>query len=107
MARRGRAGQGRAGAPPPGPEQISGPLHGGDLVVLRWPSARPDAPLAVLVHGITANALSWARVGPALAEEFEVVAPDLRGRARSAGLPGPYGIERHAEDVDVLLRAFG
>jgi pimeloyl-ACP methyl ester carboxylesterase len=89
------------------PEQTSVPVHGGDLAVLRWPSARPDAPLAVLVHGITANALSWARVGPALAEEFEVVAPDLRGRAGSADLPGPYGIERHAEDVDVLLRTFG
>jgi pimeloyl-ACP methyl ester carboxylesterase len=107
MARRGRSGQGGAVTAPREPEQTSIPVHGGDLAVLRWPSARPDAPLAVLVHGITANALSWARVGPALAEEFEVVAPDLRGRARSAGLPGPYGIERHAEDVDVLLRAFG
>lgn len=89
------------------PEQLSIPVHGGDLAALRWPAARPDAPLVVLVHGITANAMAWARVGPVLADEFEVVAPDLRGRARSAGLPGPYGIERHAEDVDVLLRSLG
>lgn len=89
------------------PEQISVPVHGGDLSVLRWPGPGPDAPLVVLVHGITANALSWARVAPALTEDVEVVAPDLRGRARSAGLPGPYGIERHADDVDALLRALG
>jgi pimeloyl-ACP methyl ester carboxylesterase len=89
------------------PEPTSVPVHGGDLAVLRWPGPGPDAPLVVLVHGITANALSWARVGPALAGEFEVVAPDLRGRARSAELPGPYGLERHAEDVDALLRTLG
>jgi pimeloyl-ACP methyl ester carboxylesterase len=57
----------------------------------------------VLVHGITANALAWARVADALAGEFEVLAPDLRGRAGSARLPGPYGLERHAEDVAALL----
>jgi pimeloyl-ACP methyl ester carboxylesterase len=86
------------------PEQLHVPVHGGELSVLRWPGAAPDAPLVVLVHGITANALAWGRVAPALAGEFEVVAPDLRGRAGSAGLPGPYGIERHAEDVRSVLQ---
>jgi pimeloyl-ACP methyl ester carboxylesterase len=78
-------------------------VHGGDLSVLRWPARSPGAPLVVLVHGITANALAWGPVAAALAGEFEVLAPDLRGRAGSAGLPGPYGLERHAEDVAALL----
>src|SRR5690349_173678 len=89
------------------PEEIAVPVDGGDLAVLRWPAAADGAPLAVLVHGITSNALTWGRVAPALAGAFEVLAPDLRGRAGSAALPGPYGIERHAEDVAALLRAAG
>jgi pimeloyl-ACP methyl ester carboxylesterase len=84
-------------------EELAVPVHGGDLAVLRWAADRPGAPLVVLVHGITANAMAWAHVATALAGEFEVLAPDLRGRAGSAGLPGPWGLERHAEDVVALL----
>ena len=40
----------------------------------------------------TANALSWAMVAGELAGRVRPVAPDLRGRARSAGLPGPHGM---------------
>lgn len=89
------------------PEEIAVPVDGGELAVLRWPGAAADAPLAVLLHGITSNAMTWGHVAPALAGEFEVLAPDLRGRAGSAGLPAPYGIERHAEDVAALIRAAG
>jgi pimeloyl-ACP methyl ester carboxylesterase len=89
------------------PEQLSVPVHGGELAALRWPAADPGAPLVVLIHGITANAMAWARVGGTLAGEFDVVAPDLRGRAGSAGLPGPYGMERHAEDVRALVHQVG
>ncbi len=89
------------------PVQISVPVDGGELSALHWAADAPGSPIAVLVHGITANAMAWARVAAALAGEFEVVAPDLRGRAGSAGLPGPYGIERHAQDVATLLDRFG
>jgi pimeloyl-ACP methyl ester carboxylesterase len=89
------------------PEQLAVPVAGGDLSVLHWPAARPDAPLVALVHGITANALSWERVASALGDEFDVVAPDLRGRAGSSRLPGPYGMAAHADDVTTLLDRFG
>jgi pimeloyl-ACP methyl ester carboxylesterase len=89
------------------PEEIAVAVDGGELAVLRWPGAAAGAPLAVLLHGLTSNAMTWGHVAPALAGEFEVLAPDLRGRAGSAGLPGPYGIERHAEDVAALIRAAG
>ncbi|MGY1785569.1 alpha/beta fold hydrolase [Geodermatophilus sp. SYSU D00698] len=89
------------------PVQISVPVDGGELSALHWAADAPGSPIAVLVHGITANAMAWARVAAALAGEFEVVAPDLRGRAGSAGLPGPYGLERHARDVATLLDRFG
>jgi pimeloyl-ACP methyl ester carboxylesterase len=42
-------------------------------------------------------------VASALGEEFDVVAPDLRGRAGSARLPGPYGFDVHADDVARLI----
>jgi pimeloyl-ACP methyl ester carboxylesterase len=89
------------------PEQLAIPVAGGDLSVLHWPAARPDAPLVVLVHGITANAMAWERVASGLGDDFDVVAADLRGRAGSARLPGPYGMARHAEDVTALLHRRG
>jgi pimeloyl-ACP methyl ester carboxylesterase len=89
------------------PEQIAVPVHGGDLAVLRWPAEAAGAPVVVLVHGITGNALSWARVAARLAGEHTVLAPDLRGRALSAALPGPYGIAQHAADLVALLDAAG
>ena len=89
------------------PEEIRVPVQGGDLAALYWAADDPAAPLVVLVHGITGNAMAWAPVAAALAGGCEVVAPDLRGRAHSAGLPGPYGLGTHAADVAALLRHFG
>jgi pimeloyl-ACP methyl ester carboxylesterase len=87
--------------------QVSVPVDGGELAALHWGADAPGSPIAVLVHGITANALAWAPVAAALAGGYEVIAPDLRGRARSAHLPGPYGLDRHADDVATLLDRFG
>src|SRR3712207_2398670 len=89
------------------PEQLAVPVRGGDLATLHWPAESPGAPVVVLVHGITGNGLSWARVAVGLGADVEVFAPDLRGRAGSATLPGPYGIRTHAEDVLALLDAVG
>jgi pimeloyl-ACP methyl ester carboxylesterase len=89
------------------PEQLAVPVRGGDLAVLHWPADTPGAPVVVLVHGITGNGLSWARVAGALGHDVEVFAPDLRGRAGSAGLPGPWGMAAHAEDLLALLDAVG
>jgi pimeloyl-ACP methyl ester carboxylesterase len=88
-------------------EQLTIPVRGGALSVLRWPADLPGAPRVVLLHGITGNALVWARVAAQLAGELEVIAPDLRGRAGSAGLSGPYGLAAHAEDVTALLQHVG
>ncbi len=89
------------------PRQLAVPVEGGELAVLHWPADAPGAPIAVLVHGITANAMAWARVAGALAGEFQVVAPDLRGRGGSADLPGPYGMDAHAADLAALLEHLG
>lgn len=67
-----------------------------------------DGPqIVVAVHGITASAMSWPVVARALPPEWTLVAPDLRGRGGSAELPGPYGFDRHADDVCALARSRG
>jgi pimeloyl-ACP methyl ester carboxylesterase len=64
----------------------------------------PDAPTVLAVHGIMGNAQSWAAVARQLAGRVTLLAPDLRGRARSTALPGPYGLARHAADLAQVVR---
>lgn len=88
-------------------EEISVPVAGGELAVLRWPAHGPGAPVVMALHGITGNALSWGTVARQLAGRVTLIAPDLRGRAGSAALPGPYGIAAHADDAAALADALG
>jgi pimeloyl-ACP methyl ester carboxylesterase len=85
-------------------EEIDVPVAGGSLRVVSWGDSGPTV---LVAHGITANALSWARVAGALAGRVRLVAPDLRGRARSAGLPGPYGMAAHAADLMAVADHLG
>ncbi len=79
------------------------PVRGGALAVGIW---SPDAsPTVVAVHGITANHRAWALLAAAL-PGVRVVAPDLRGRGRSAELPGPWGMDQHAVDVAAVIEAY-
>jgi len=80
------------------------PVDGGALRVGEWGPDDPAAPTVIAVHGITASHLAWAKVAEA-AHEVRLVAPDLRGRGRSAGLPGPYGMARHAADLVAMIEA--
>ncbi|MDQ0796647.1 alpha/beta fold hydrolase [Streptomyces sp. B1I3] len=86
-------------------EELRVPVAGGELAALRWPAPDPRAPVVLALHGITANALSWGAVARLLAGRATLVAPDLRGRAASAALPGPYGIAAHADDAAALADA--
>lgn len=45
----------------------------------RWPHARADAPVALLLHGTGAATHSWRHLAPLLAPSFDVIAPDLPG----------------------------
>jgi pimeloyl-ACP methyl ester carboxylesterase len=55
------------------------------------------------VHGLTASHLAWAAVAEHVAGEMTLIAPDLRGRGDSGGLPWPYGIAQHATDLLAVL----
>lgn len=94
------------------------PVEGGDLAVATWARAASDGgpavgpavgpvggPVVVAAHGITSSALAWTVVARELAGTASMLAPDLRGRGRSAGIQGPFGIGAHVDDLVAVLDA--
>jgi pimeloyl-ACP methyl ester carboxylesterase len=82
-------------------------VDGGTLRVGEWGPDDADnaaAPTVIAVHGITASHLAWAPIARAC-PQVRLIAPDLRGRGRSAGLPGPFGMARHAADLEAVIEA--
>lgn len=75
------------------------PVTGGHLHVRRWGGT---GPAVIALHGITATSMGWLQVAHRL-PDVTLLAPDLRGRGRSAHLPGPYGMAAHVADVVALL----
>jgi lipase len=86
-------------------ERFDVPVAGGSLAVFRF--GGPAERTIVAVHGITANSQTWSLLARTLAPEVSVLAVDLRGRGASAGLPGPYGLGAHAEDLLAVLDHVG
>lgn len=82
------------------------PVRGGSLRVGVWEPVGEPVGTVLAVHGITASHRAWPLLAGAL-PDVRVVAPDLRGRGRSNGLPGPYGMPAHAEDMVAVLDALG
>ncbi|MBL7253002.1 alpha/beta hydrolase [Paractinoplanes lichenicola] len=85
-------------------QELEFPVRGGTLRGVRWPG---DGPVVLAAHGITANALSFAAVASSLAGRVELIALDLRGRARSGDLPGPYGMAAHVADLIAVTDHLG
>lgn len=83
------------------------PVDGGELAVHELTAAADGAPVVVALHGITANALAFAAVAAELDGRIRMLAPDLRGRAESRAITGPWGLAAHAADVLAVLDAAG
>jgi pimeloyl-ACP methyl ester carboxylesterase len=68
----------------------------------------PDAPPVLALHGWPQHWWTWRRVLPLLADEYRVIAPDLRGLGWS-GFPadGDFTKRRLADDAVALLDAMG
>lgn len=83
------------------------PVEGGSIHV-RY-GGRAERPALLLVHGFPQTHAMWHRVAQALAQDFFLVLPDLRGYGDSLKPPGAadhgnYSKRRMAQDlVDVML----
>jgi pimeloyl-ACP methyl ester carboxylesterase len=65
----------------------------------------PDGPVVLAAHGITANALSFASLARWM-PGVRIIAPDLRGRACSRDIAGPWAIGQHAADLIAVADAY-
>jgi pimeloyl-ACP methyl ester carboxylesterase len=84
----------------PAPERLDVPVAGGSLAIYRLGAADP---VVLAVHGITSNSHAWVAVARALEGRASLAAADLRGRGRSAELPGPYGVAAYVRDLLAVL----
>jgi lipase len=86
------------------------PVAGGALNVgYAGPPPEAAASVVLAVHGVTASHVAWRTVARELAGRTAacLVAPDLRGRGRSATLPCPYGLATHVDDLTAVLDHVG
>lgn len=80
------------------------PVAGGMLHVARAGPTAAEATCVVLAaHGVTATLMAWRSVARELDKRMCFLAPDCRGRGRSASLPGPYGMAVHVADMLAVL----
>ena len=79
-------------------------LRGLDSHVLTWGDAA--APKLFLLHGWMDVAASFQFLVDALAREWYVIAPDLRGYGKSAWQPQGYWYADYIADLEALLEAF-
>src|SRR6187455_480597 len=79
-----------------------------DRLRVHYFSAGPeDGVPVVLIHGNVSSALFWDETIPALASEYRVIAPDLRGYGETEPLPidATRGLRDWSDDLKSLVEA--
>jgi haloacetate dehalogenase len=64
-------------------------------------------PPVVLLHGYPQSGIMWRKVAPALAEQYTVVVPDLRGYGESDKPRDGYDKKTMAADIHAVMTALG
>lgn len=74
-----------------------------------YPGPGPEAPVALLMHGLTRNSRDFEAIAPALAATHRVLVPEQRGRGRSEwdSDPSRYLPATYIGDMFVLLASEG
>jgi pimeloyl-ACP methyl ester carboxylesterase len=73
-----------------------------------WPSARPDAPPLLLLHGFMGHSHAWDRIAGVLRENYRVLALDQRGHGETAwASPDGYTMDGFVGDVAQFVAALG
>ncbi len=80
-------------------------IPAGRIAYREWGSAAAR-PL-LLIHGITSSSLTWWRVGPALADQFHVVAIDQKGHGDSSKPAAGYRYLDQAQEAAAVCVALG
>lgn len=75
-------------------------------IKLRYVTGGAGEPL-VLLHGWPTTWFEWWRVMPTLAEQYTVIAPDLRGFGDSERTPTGFDKATFADDIYQLVRGLG
>jgi pimeloyl-ACP methyl ester carboxylesterase len=82
-------------------------VSGGALTVARaGPPPEAGRTVALVLHGMTSCHMAYRTVARELSSSVRsmcLLAPDMRGRGRSAHLPEPYGIDAHVADLLAVL----
>ncbi|MGH8880240.1 MAG: alpha/beta fold hydrolase [Stackebrandtia sp.] len=58
----------------------------------------PESPALILLHGSGSSGMAWQQLGPTLANDWRVYAPDARGHG-DTDWPGGYSFEAMADDL--------
>jgi pimeloyl-ACP methyl ester carboxylesterase len=61
----------------------------------------------LLLHGWPQHSLMWQKIMPALAQQYTVIAPDLRGAGNTAVTADGYDKRTMANDARTLMRSLG
>ena len=64
----------------------------------------PGKPAVMFLHGFPEGWFSWRSIMEALADDYFVLAPDLRGYGQSDKPAGGYGLMTLTEDVQDLVK---
>ena len=79
-----------------------------DGVGISWHEVgREDAPAVVFLHSLGSDGSMWAPQAEALAPDYRVVLPDMRGHGASDAPSGPYSMARLVADVTAIADAAG
>lgn len=80
-----------------------------DLVARDYPATRSDAPVLLLMHGLTRNSADFEPLVRYLQGEYRLIVPDQRGRGLSQWDPDPaqYRPDVYGADMFALLDGLG
>ena len=77
-----------------------------NLSYLEWNRGQAQKPL-LLLHGMADSALVWSSLGDALAENYHIVSPDLRGHGESSKPSTGYSCQDIIDDLEALMASLG
>lgn len=80
-----------------------------ELAARDYPADRPDAPVLLMMHGLTRNSGDFEPLAARLAGRYRMIVPDQRGRGRSQWDvdPAQYRPDVYAQDMLTLLDGLG